>query len=172
VEGPILDKRLAVAESYLRLIRFAAKLMKNFILSFLIMLPLRLAAAPVSIALAELLRDHQYVTAREVGTNAVVIVCFRTWPDSPRESEFIAALRSHLQVEVTEATNTLARGALVGHAFREDREGHNLFGLMLRVESLKAAERAVSQIKYDPDTQLDRNIEQMRRNLEYKRRWS
>jgi hypothetical protein len=127
--------------------------------------------APVVVRVSDIVRDHDYVKARSVQTNVLLTFFFRDWPEPETESLLNYALRSKSYVQVTDGTNRVAEGRIVGHAYRQMREGGNLLGLMLKFDSLGDAQDAARAIRYDEDTEIRRRFEEMRRSFDDRKTW-
>jgi hypothetical protein len=124
----------------------------------------------------DVIRDWDFVREHEVHapkgeTNAIVDFFFRSWPAADLEASLTKAARMKTLTRVVEGTNVLAEGTVLGGASRPKPEGGNLFGLMLRFDSMRDAQAAARRIRHDPDTEFCRRVEDMRRGFDDGRTW-
>jgi hypothetical protein len=96
---------------------------------------------------------------------------FRSWPAAEFEASVTKAARTKTLTRVIEGTNVLAEGTVLGGAHRPKPEGGNLFGLMLRFDSMRDAQAAATRIRHDPDTEMRRREEEMRRSFDDRNTW-
>ncbi len=131
--------------------------------------------APIVIQLSDVIRGWDSVNAFKLQTNDVVAFYFSSWPATETESSLLLAVRTKTLVRIMEGTNVVAEGNAQGFANRENSEGKNLCGLLLRVDSVHDAETAVDKIRHSAEVEWRQHIDgldaEMRRRADDRERW-